>query len=300
MNQLRRPQSCAIGHTTVRFPPYSSDPWRFNETFPRRQALGMAVGGAVALGVAGRTPAGASGPADAAADRPDTPIVPPPPPVPVALDTWFTNDGIDSASAPGGDFDGSGYTFPAEHLPAGTTATVGGVPFRFGSAAAGAKNDVVATGQTIDLPRGRYFVAYFLVAASYGACGGTATVHYADGSTSTGSLSGPDWYTGSGALVSPFRYAPGGVVDGNPVSLATGQVWVDPAREAGSLSPNELRRLHRHLRRTLADFDERGGSHTGDLMPERHREGVCPKCGTPLLRRQVGGRTTYSCPDHQV
>ncbi|GHG30373.1 MULTISPECIES: alpha-L-fucosidase [Amycolatopsis] len=205
-------------------------------TFPRRQALGIALGGAVALGVAGHTPAGAAGPVDAAPDRPDTPIVPPPPPVPVALDPWFTNDGIDSASATGGDFDGSGYTFPAEHVPAGQTVTAGGVPFQLGSAAAGAKNNIAATGQRIDLPKGRYFVAYFLVAASYGAAGGPATVHYADGSTSTGSLSGPDWYTGSGALVSPFRYAPGGVVDDNPVSLATGQVWIDPAREAVALT----------------------------------------------------------------
>ncbi|WP_033263249.1 alpha-L-fucosidase [Amycolatopsis vancoresmycina] len=205
-------------------------------TFPRRQALGIALGGAVALSAAGRTPAGAGVPVDAAPDRADTPIVPPPPPVLVALDTWFTNDGIDSASATGGDFDGSGYTFPAEHVPAGQTVTAGGVPFKLGSAAAGAKNNVAATGQRIDLPKGRYFVAYFLVAASYGATGGPATVHYADGSTSTGSLSGPDWYTGSGALVSPFRYAPGGVVDDNPVSLATGQVWLDPAREAVALT----------------------------------------------------------------
>ncbi|WP_372665510.1 alpha-L-fucosidase [Amycolatopsis kentuckyensis] len=205
-------------------------------TFPRRQALGIALGGAVALSAAGLTPAGAAVPVDAAPDSPGTPIVPPPPPVPVALDPWFSNDGIDSASATGGDFDGSGYTFPAEHLPAGRTTTVGGVPFTLGSAAAGAKNNIAATGQTIDLPKGRYFVAYFLVAASYGTTGGTATVHYADGSTSTGSLSGPDWYTGTGALVSPFRYAPGGVVDNNPVSLATGQVWVDPAREAVALT----------------------------------------------------------------
>src|SRR4051794_34544116 len=196
----------------------------------------MALGGAVALSAAGLTPAGAAIPVDAAPDGPDTPIVPPPPPVPVALDTWFSNDGIDSASATGGDFDGSGYTFPAEHLPAGQTTTVGGVPFKLGAAAADAKNDIAATGPKLDLPKGRYFVAYFLVAASYGTCGGTATVHYADGSTSTGSLSGPDWYTGNGALVSPFRYAPGGVVDNNPVSLATGQVWVDPAREAVALT----------------------------------------------------------------
>jgi len=75
---------------------------------------------------------------------------------------------------------------------------------------------------------------------------------------------------------------------------------LDPARPAGSLTPPELRRLHRHLRATLADHLERGGSHTGDLMAERRPGGVCPKDGTPLVRRTVGGRTTWSCPKHQV
>jgi formamidopyrimidine-DNA glycosylase len=74
---------------------------------------------------------------------------------------------------------------------------------------------------------------------------------------------------------------------------------LDPARPARSLNPAERRRLHRHLRTTMADFLQRGGSHTGDLMPERRPGGVCPKDGTPLQRRTVGGRTTWSCPRHQ-
>lgn len=75
---------------------------------------------------------------------------------------------------------------------------------------------------------------------------------------------------------------------------------LDPDRPAGSLTSAERRRLHRHLRATLADLLARGGSHTGDLMAERRPGGVCPKDGTPLVRRTVGGRTTWSCPRHQV
>jgi formamidopyrimidine-DNA glycosylase len=74
---------------------------------------------------------------------------------------------------------------------------------------------------------------------------------------------------------------------------------LDPARPAGSLSPVEVRRLHRHVRATLDDLLERGGSHTGRLQVARVRGGLCPRDGTPLLRRTVGGRTTYSCPGHQ-
>jgi formamidopyrimidine-DNA glycosylase len=74
---------------------------------------------------------------------------------------------------------------------------------------------------------------------------------------------------------------------------------IDPARAAGSLDPVEVRRLHRHIRATLADLLADGGSHTGRLQAARVRGGTCPRDGAPLLRRTVGGRTTYSCPRHQ-
>jgi formamidopyrimidine-DNA glycosylase len=78
------------------------------------------------------------------------------------------------------------------------------------------------------------------------------------------------------------------------------QAGLDPAREAGSLTPTERRRLHRWIRKTITDLDTRGGSHTGALQPARMRGGLCPRDGRPLLRRTVGGRTTWSCPEHQV
>lgn len=74
---------------------------------------------------------------------------------------------------------------------------------------------------------------------------------------------------------------------------------LSPVRPAGSLSKVEVKQLHRHLRRTLADLTERGGSHLGDLMPERHPGGMCPNDGYPLVRSTVGGRTSWWCPTHQ-
>lgn len=74
---------------------------------------------------------------------------------------------------------------------------------------------------------------------------------------------------------------------------------LDPARPAGSLDPGEVRRLHRHLRGTVDDLLRRGGSHLGDLIPARGPGGMCPRDGTLLVRRTVGGRTTWSCPRHQ-
>jgi formamidopyrimidine-DNA glycosylase len=84
--------------------------------------------------------------------------------------------------------------------------------------------------------------------------------------------------------------------------LADEVLWragLSPARPSGSLTAAEIRRLHRHLRATLDELLERGGSHTGDLMEERRAGGRCPRDGTPLRRTTVGGRTTWLCPAHQ-
>jgi formamidopyrimidine-DNA glycosylase len=74
---------------------------------------------------------------------------------------------------------------------------------------------------------------------------------------------------------------------------------LDPARPAGSLAPEEADRLEREIGSTLRDLMGRGGSHTGDLRLAATTDGLCPRDGTPLQRRRIGGRTTISCPEHQ-
>lgn len=75
---------------------------------------------------------------------------------------------------------------------------------------------------------------------------------------------------------------------------------LDPARPARSLTAAEHLRLHRQLRRTLPQLFGRGGSHTGDLQEARVPGAHCPRDGAVLLRRTIGGRTTYSCAQHQT
>jgi formamidopyrimidine-DNA glycosylase len=84
--------------------------------------------------------------------------------------------------------------------------------------------------------------------------------------------------------------------------LADEILWragLDPARPAGSLEPADQARLLRAMRAVLAELLAAGGSHLGRLQAARQRGGLCPRDGTPLERRTVGGRTTYSCPRHQ-
>ena len=214
---------------------------------PRRQVLTAAAGVAAAAAL----PLTTAPEAHAAEPAGSSHWVPVPDPVPVPLDGLYDNDGIDTASAPGGDFDGSGYTFPGEELPAGRVE-VDGVPFLFPAATAGAKNNVVALGQRIELPKGRYLSAVFLTAGSYGNASGKATVHYADGSTSTAGLGGADWYAAGGALSAPYRYRPDGTKDGHSVGIGTSQVWMDPQREAVAVTlpvtnPAEANRASLHV-----------------------------------------------------
>lgn len=74
---------------------------------------------------------------------------------------------------------------------------------------------------------------------------------------------------------------------------------IDPSRPARDLDPEEVARLHATVREVLAELADRGGSHTGDLHLERAPGGRCPRDGAELVRRRIGGRTTWSCPDHQ-
>ncbi|MER7176834.1 alpha-L-fucosidase [Streptomyces mesophilus] len=213
--------------------------------YPRRQVIATAT--ALAAGAAVTTAGPLATGATAAPHEPevrgelegrdDWGAVPPA--VPVALDAHFDNDGIDTAAARGGDFDGSGYTFPGEELPAGRIE-VDGIPFAFPSSTAGAANNIVARGTRIDLPRGRYLSAHFLAAGSYGTASGKATVHYADGSTSQGSLSAADWYAGGGLLGAPYRYRPDGTKDAHRVVIDATEIWLDPAREAIALTLPDL------------------------------------------------------------
>ena len=84
--------------------------------------------------------------------------------------------------------------------------------------------------------------------------------------------------------------------------LADEILWraaLDPVRPAGGLHDDEIAALHAAIEEVLRDLTARGGSHTGDVRQAASLDGLCPRDGAALVRRQVGGRTTVSCPVHQ-
>jgi formamidopyrimidine-DNA glycosylase len=88
---------------------------------------------------------------------------------------------------------------------------------------------------------------------------------------------------------------------------------LNPLRPAASLEPGELRRLHRGIRAalehglarqgsTLRDYrlpDGSGGSMQNEFRVYGRRDEPCDRCGTPISRTQVAGRTTWFCPTCQ-
>jgi formamidopyrimidine-DNA glycosylase len=84
--------------------------------------------------------------------------------------------------------------------------------------------------------------------------------------------------------------------------LADEALWrakLDPRRPAGGLDADDLDRLRREIRASTRRAIDRGGVHTGEMISARRRDGFCPRCGAPMGRATVGGRTTYWCTEEQ-
>lgn len=93
------------------------------------------------------------------------------------------------------------------------------------------------------------------------------------------------------------------VVAGLGNLLADELLWrggIAPHRHVHDLTDAERLRLGQLLPAMLAELMSRGGSHRGDLDVALRRSGArCPIDGAELVRRNIAGRTSWSCPLHQ-
>ena len=107
---------------------------------------------------------------------------------------------------------------------------------------------------------------------------------------------------GRGAAPLKARLLDQGVLAGVGNLLADETLWrarLSPRRISGELSLAELDRLRRELRAATRDAIRDGGVHTGRFVIGRKRGASCARCGTPLERATIGGRTTFWCPSCQ-
>jgi formamidopyrimidine-DNA glycosylase len=84
--------------------------------------------------------------------------------------------------------------------------------------------------------------------------------------------------------------------------LADETLWqasMSPSRPADELRPAEVDRLHDCLEASLKAAVAHGGVHTGEVIPYRHADAACPRCGSPMRHGTVGGRSTWWCSTEQ-
>ena len=84
--------------------------------------------------------------------------------------------------------------------------------------------------------------------------------------------------------------------------LADEALWqaaIAPERPADDLDRDDVARLHRELRKAIRHAIKRGGVHTGEVIAHRKPGDHCPRCGAPMRRTDVGGRTTWACSVEQ-
>lgn len=88
---------------------------------------------------------------------------------------------------------------------------------------------------------------------------------------------------------------------------------VRPRRRAASLTGDELRLLHKGLKQVLQEAIRLGGSSISDYVDSEGQEGFfqlkhrvygregepCRKCGTPIKRVVIAGRSSHYCPKCQ-
>jgi len=78
------------------------------------------------------------------------------------------------------------------------------------------------------------------------------------------------------------------------------QAGISPRRPADDLSQDEATRLHRAVRAAVRSAIRHGGVHTGEVIAHRGAGRHCPRCGAPMSRSTVGGRTTWWCSREQA
>ena len=81
------------------------------------------------------------------------------------------------------------------------------------------------------------------------------------------------------------------------------QTRLHPSTPASDLDKATLRKLHRNMRKVLNKAIERDAKPNQlprtYLLPHRHEDGECPRCGHPLETLKVSGRTAWLCPHCQ-
>jgi predicted alpha-1,2-mannosidase len=152
-----------------------------------------------------------------------------------------------TAQSSQGDFDGQGWSYDGDLLPAAGPVAWGDTTYAAPDATGTAANFVEARGQGLLLPQGKHGALRLVAAAHNGPVTSALTVRYTDGSTADVPVVVGDWAgstpVGSTVVLEmPHRIKAGSGVDGPPVRLFGRSLALDGAKTVHSVTlPNDPR-----------------------------------------------------------
>ncbi|MHA3837241.1 GH92 family glycosyl hydrolase [Terrabacter sp. AAH1] len=153
------------------------------------------------------------------------------------------HDGTATVASPSeGNFDGSGWSYDAALLPAGTTWDWNGVTYAAPVTSGTTSNFVEGRGQTILVPAAGRSAVHVIGSTHNGDVSTALRLTYTDGSVQSVPISLTDWAAGSGhngnrvAIAMDHRIKGGSGVDGPPVQLFGTTVVADPGRQLQSIT----------------------------------------------------------------
>ncbi|MFD0305965.1 GH92 family glycosyl hydrolase [Streptomyces sp. NPDC127119] len=159
----------------------------------------------------------------------------------VDLGKEVNHDGTATVAASDqGDFDGGGWSFDGDLLPAAGPVVWGGVTYDAPDPSGTAENFVEARGQSMLLPAGSYGALRVVAVAHHGPVTTALTVRYTDGTTAEVPVPVGDWagstpQGSSVVLEMPHRIKRGQGVDGPPVRLFGASADLDASKTVRSI-----------------------------------------------------------------
>ena len=160
--------------------------------------------------------------------------------LPLDISSLFDNRGF--AMQPGdANFDQLNSGYPAQYLPP-ASFVYSGVNFSFPQYKSSGNDNALATGQIIQVPRGRYSSVQMLTAAETAQATGFINATYSDNSTTSGPiLVDPFWdwpYPYGGDIIFPYYYS-NSTTDYNRSMIFLRSNWLDSTKELVSLDVTE-------------------------------------------------------------
>ena len=162
------------------------------------------------------------------------------PSMPLDLSNLYNNRGF--AMKPNdSNLDGTGTGYPAQSLPP-SNFVYNGINFTFPTYKSAGNDNVLSLGQTIDVPRGKYFSVQMLASCENGLASGFINATYSDNSTSSSPVLVPAWYNwpypAGGDIILPYYFTNTSVNYNRSMFYQTIN-WIDSTKELVSLTlPN--------------------------------------------------------------